>query len=135
MRWTTALKGNAGLTLVEVLVAMAIVFVIFLGITNAGLVVLDQNVKNWQRDEAVAVADNVIQLVRRTDLTSIASIPSPSFVNRQVRGMDQRYTVTITDNVIDINNHSVTVNVAWNRIEYGRSKQYNHSVMTIVRNR
>ncbi len=135
MRWTTALKSNAGLTLIEVLIAMAIAFIIFLGITNAGLVVLDQNIKNMQRDEAVVVADNVIQLIRRTPLTAMGTLPFPDNVFRQVRGINQSYRVTISDNVLDVNNHAVTVNVAWTRYEYGLPRQFSHSVMTIVRNR
>ena len=54
------------MTLVEVLVAMAIVFIVFLGMSSAGLVVLDQNIKNSQRDEAVSVAEMEMQQVRNT---------------------------------------------------------------------
>ncbi|TFH33315.1 MAG: prepilin-type N-terminal cleavage/methylation domain-containing protein, partial [Deltaproteobacteria bacterium] len=42
------MKNNGGMTLVEVIVAMAILFIIFLGMSSAGLVVLDQNIKNSQ---------------------------------------------------------------------------------------
>ena len=59
-------KITVGMTLVEVLVAMAIVFIIFLGMSSAGLVVLDQNIKNSQRDEAVGVAEMEMQQVRNT---------------------------------------------------------------------
>ena len=58
------------MTLVEVLVAMAIVFIIFLGMSSAGLVVLDQNIKNSQRDEAVSVAEMELQKVRNTPFTT-----------------------------------------------------------------
>lgn len=67
------MKNNGGMTLVEVLVAMAIVFIVFLGLSSGGIVVLDQNIKNSQRDEAVSVAEMWMEKVRNTpfiDLTS-----------------------------------------------------------------
>jgi Tfp pilus assembly protein PilV len=39
------------MTLVEVLIALAITFIIFLGLSDAGLVVLNENIKNSLRDE------------------------------------------------------------------------------------
>ena len=65
-------KNRHGMTLVEVLVAMAIVFIVFLGMSSAGLVVLDQNIKNSQRDEAVSVAEMEMQQVRNTPFATIA---------------------------------------------------------------
>jgi len=51
-------KNNAsGMTLVEVIVSLAIVFVVFLGLSASGLVVLNENIKNDFRDEAVNVAE------------------------------------------------------------------------------
>ena len=69
------MKNNDGMTLVEVLVAMAIVFIVFLGMSSAGLVVLDQNIKNSQRDEAVSVAEMEMQQVRNTFFDNIVSTP------------------------------------------------------------
>ena len=41
-----ARKNSAsGMTLVEVIVALAIVFIVFLGMSSGGMVVLDQNIK------------------------------------------------------------------------------------------
>ena len=73
-------NSASGMTLVEVLVAMAIVFIVFLGMSSAGLVVLDQNIKNSQRDEAVSVAEMEMQQVRNTrshsyDSTDNVSVP------------------------------------------------------------
>lgn len=136
MRWTTALKSNAGLTLVEVLIAMAIVFIIFLGITNSGLVVLDQNIKNSQRDEAVQVADNVVQKYRDMPFDNVVVGVTPTYyIFRQVRGMNQRYSVVDNIASIDPTNRQVAVTVGWTRTEYGRPKSYTHQIVTIVRQR
>lgn len=133
------MKNNAGMTLVELLVAVAITFIIFLGLSNAGLVVLDQNIKNSQRDEAVSVADNVMQQVRNIPFDNLVLGTTPDNVFRQIRGINQQYSVTTTVAAIDPLNaavgRQVTVNVAWSRFEYGQLKPYSHQIMTIVRQR
>ena len=69
----SALKNNGGMTLIEVLVALAIVFIVFLGMSSAGLVVLDQNIRNSQRDEAVSVAEMEMQDARNIPFATVAA--------------------------------------------------------------
>jgi Tfp pilus assembly protein PilV len=128
------------MTLIEVLVAMAIVFIVFLGMSSAGLVVLDQNIKNSQRDEAVGVAEMEMQQVRNTPFATIAN--DNHIVNRRIRGLTVGYAVqrTVanpngTTPATDPNNRRVTVSVTWNRIENQQTRTYNHTVLTIVRSR
>ena len=133
------MKNNGGMTLVEVLVAMAIVFIVFLGMSSAGLVVLDQNIKNSQRDGAVSVAEMEMQQARNIPFATIAN--DNHIVYRQIRGMNVGYTVarTVTNPngtpPTDPNNLLVTINVTWNRIENQQTRSYNHTVLTIVRPR
>ena len=133
------MKNNGGMTLVEVLVAMAIVFIIFLGMSSAGLVVLDQNIKNSLRDEAVNVAEMEMQQVRNIPFPPTAD---NHVVSRQIRGLNVDYTVARTvanpDNTApatDPTNRQVTINVTWTRIENQQTRTYNHRVLTIVRSR
>jgi prepilin-type N-terminal cleavage/methylation domain-containing protein len=132
------LKNNRGMTLVEVLVAMAIVFIVFLGMSSAGLVVLDQNIKNTQRDEAVSVAEMEMQRVRNTPFNDIAAASdnvsvSIDNVSRRIRGLNVNYGVWRTVNHLDAGNLQVSVRVAWNRIENQQTRTYDHTVVTIVR--
>ncbi|MBP2683369.1 MAG: hypothetical protein H6Q79_1408, partial [Deltaproteobacteria bacterium] len=60
------MKNDGGMTLIEVVVSLAIVFIVFLGMSAGGLLVLDQNIKNLMRDEAVSVAEMEMQRVRNT---------------------------------------------------------------------
>ena len=129
------MKSNAGMTLVEVLVALVIVFIIFLGLSDAGLVVLDQNIKNSQRDEAVSVAEMKMQEARDTAFDNLAVGVTTDNVFRQIRGLNMKYAVARTVTSIDTTNRQVTVNVVWNRNEYGKLKPYSHQIMTIVRQR
>ena len=123
---------------------MAIVFIIFLGMSSAGLVVLDQNIKNSLRDEAVSVAEMELQQVRNTLFATLASAPdnvSVSFdnVSRQIRGLNVNYGVFRTVKHLDPLNSlgplQVSINVMWNRIENHQTRSYNHTVQTIVRQR
>jgi type II secretory pathway pseudopilin PulG len=128
------------MTLVEVLVALAIVFIVFLGMSSAGLVVLDQNIRNSQRDEAVSVAEMEMQQARNTPfnvLTSASdnvSVPIDN-VSRQIRGLNVNYGVWRTVNHLDVNNLQVSIRVTWNRIENQQTRSYDHTVLTIVRSR
>jgi Tfp pilus assembly protein PilV len=123
------------MTLIEVLVAMAIVFIVFLGMSSAGLVVLDQNIKNFQRDEAVSVAEMEMQQVRNIPFATIAN--DNHIVYRQIRGLNVGYTVARTVAVpgADPNNRLITISVTWTRIENSQTRSYNHTVLTIVRSR
>jgi Tfp pilus assembly protein PilV len=126
------------MTLVEVLVAMAIVFIVFLGMSSAGLVVLDQNIKNFQRDEAVSIAEMEMQRVRNMPfnvLTLALDNASVSIdnVSRQIRGLNTNYGVWRTVNHLNVNNLQVTLRVTWNRIENQQTRSYDHTVATIVR--
>ena len=125
-------NSASGMTLVEVLVAMVIVFIIFLGMSSGGIVVLDQNIKNSQRDEAVNVAELELQQVRNMGFDNIVSDTTPRHVFRQIRGLNMDYTVNRT--VLKFDTHKqVTDNVSWTRLENNTQKVYSHQVMTIVR--
>jgi Tfp pilus assembly protein PilV len=121
------------MTLVEVLIALAIVFIVFLGLSGAGLVVLSENIKNSQRDEAVSVAEAAIQNVRNLAFDNI--VAATDNVPRQIRGLTTTYTVNRTVAVLDADNRQVTVDVGWNRMENGAWKPYSHRIVTIVRQR
>lgn len=134
------MKNNGGMTLVEVLVALAIVFIVFLGMSSAGLVVLDQNIRNSQRDEAVSVAEMEMQEARNIPFATIAN--DNHIVYRQIRGLNVGYTVARTvanpngtTPATDPNNRRVTINVTWSRIVNNQTRTYNHTVLTIVRSR
>jgi Tfp pilus assembly protein PilV len=126
------------MTLVEVLVSLVIVFIIFLGLSGSGLVVLNENIKNEMRDEAVSVADMEIQKVRNIRFAAIND--NTHLVNRQIRNMSVGYNVVRTvanpdgtTPVTDLNTRRVTINVTWTRIENQQTRSYSHQVATIVR--
>lgn len=132
-----ALKNNAsGMTLVEVLVSIAIAFIVFLGLSASGLVVLNENLKNDLRDEAVNVAEQEMIAVRGMPFDNLAAVDNTTVtVTRAIRGVAKNFTVTRTVPPIgaDPDNRQLTINVAWTRIENNLTQSYNHQVATIVR--
>ena len=123
-------NSTSGMTLVEVLVAMAIVFIIFLGMSSGGIVVLNENIKNDIRDEAVSIAEMEMQQVRSIRFAVIDN--ASRIESRQIRGLKMDYNVNRT--VLPFVTHKqVTANVSWTRWENNAHKSYSHQVMTIVR--
>ncbi len=130
------MKNNGGMTLVEVLVSLAIVFIIFLGLNDAGLIVLDQNIKNSQRDEAVSVAEMEMRAVRDIPFASLPVTDNTityTVSPRTVRGLNVGYTVTRTIRYLDAQNREATILVSWNRLENKQIKTYSHQETTVVR--
>ncbi|MDA8121674.1 MAG: prepilin-type N-terminal cleavage/methylation domain-containing protein [Deltaproteobacteria bacterium] len=130
------MKNNGGMTLVEVLVSLAIVFIVFLGLNSAGLVVLDQNIKNSQRDEGVNVAEMEMRAVRNIPFTSLPVTDNTitySVPPRTIRSLNVPYTVTRTIRYLDAQNREVTILVSWNRLENRQTRTYTHQETTVVR--
>jgi prepilin-type N-terminal cleavage/methylation domain-containing protein len=138
MRPTRASCNNDGFSLIEVMVALAIISIVFIGLTDASLVALDFSRNNQVREEAVVIADRVTDELRATPFASLALISaSPTTVTRFIRGRAVSYTVTRT--VVpraDGNNIDVRVRVDWDARRFigGRwvDAQKNHQVATVI---
>lgn len=135
----SARKNERGLTLIETVVALAIVFIVFLGLTEAGLLVLDHNINNTIRDEGVSVTEIEMSTVRQTPFSTLFAMPEgapqPSLngavVSRQIRGLTVDYAPTWTLTHLNADTLQVVVGVGWTR----RGRAYSHQATTIVRNR
>lgn len=132
------MKNKEGMTLVEVLIAIVISFIVFLGLSGSGIFVLNENIKNSLRDEAVSVAGMEMEHVRNIPFDNLAaasdnvSIPIDN-VLRQIRGLNVNYGVSRTVSHLDTNNLQVSITVTWTRTESDQTKTYNDTIATIVR--
>lgn len=132
----SALKNDAGMTLVEVLIAVLITFVVFLGLSGAGIFVMNENINNEMRDEAVSVGGMEMERARSTPFDTLYNAPGTTTlppVVRQVRGVTVNYGVARTVTRLDLNNLQVSFNVTWDRAESGQTKHYSNAIATIVR--
>ena len=130
------MKNNRGMTLIEVMIAIVITFIVFLGLSGSGIFVLNENIKNSLRDEAVSVAGMEMEQVRNTSFDNLYLAPGTQSVDnvvRQIRGLTVNYGVTRTVTILDLNNLQVSINVTWDRTENNQTKSYNDNIATIVR--
>ena len=130
------MKNKEGMTLIEVLIAIVITFIVFLGLSGSGIFVLNENIKNSLRDEAVSVAGMEMEQIRNFPFDNLYSAPgtqSVDNVTRQIRGLTVNYGVTRTVTILDLNNLQVSINVTWTRTENNQTRSYNDNIATIVR--
>ena len=131
------MRNNRGLTLIEVLVSLVIVFIVFIGISGSGLLVLEENIRNSLRDEAVSVAEMDVQEARNLPFASLVSDNAVRTVTpaRKVRGFDADYTVQRTVTDLDGSTKQLAVTVRWTRYHQStrQLRSYSHQVATIVR--
>lgn len=138
-----ARKNERGLTLVETLVALAIVFVVFMGLMETGMLVLDHNINNTIRDEGVRVAEMAMEQTRHrpfAELKDLVSTPEAAATEtRSIRGLNVDYGWETTVTSLNADTLQVAVDVTWTRSAWtpsGRSQRnYSHRLMTIVRSR
>ena len=121
-------NDNRGLTLIEVMISLVIVFIVFIGLSSSGLLVLEENIRNSLRDEAVAVSEREVQHARNLPLDNVVSGTRPA-VTFPFRGLVVTYTPSWTVSVLDGSTKQLNVAVTWNR----RGRTYSHQVATIVR--
>lgn len=100
-------KDKGGFSLLEVLVALVIVAIILLGNMVALSLSYRRNVENILRDEAVRVAQELMEVYRDN-----GSCPSP--VSRQIRNYQQTFQVSCNStSLMDGNIVQLTITVSW----------------------
>ena len=128
----SARKNERGLTLLETVVALGIIFIVFLGLTDAGLLVVEYNIRNTIRDEGVSVAESEMAAMRNIPFAALTvGVTARPVVSQNILGLTVNYTPSWTITTLNADNLQVVVNVGWNR----RGKAYSHQATTIVRNR
>ena len=133
-----ALSNKRGSSLIELLIAMMILAIVAAALMKSSIIVLQKNVQNEMRDEAVRVAEQRMNEIRSgpggfdnanggVDLVAgAATLPA---INRTIRNVPVAYTPSKNVVLLDTNTKQVTLTVTW----LFRGQQYNHSVMSIVR--
>ena len=121
----------AGFTLVELVMAMAIMFIVFLGLAGVAMTGLEYNIQNALRDEAVSVGESRMNEVRSIPFDNIVTPAAPDNVLRPVRGFNATYSVTTTVASPDAELRQVTMVVGWTR----HGKAYSHTFSSLIRRR
>jgi prepilin-type N-terminal cleavage/methylation domain-containing protein len=116
---------DKGFTLIEVLIALFLFALVFTGLINSSLLVMNTNLENLLRDEAASVADQQMAVLRSTPFNSIPAIVTIITDTRNVRGWTNvPFTITQTVNQLDANDKSVTIQVSWSKNGRTRLQTY-----------
>jgi len=156
----TVLRNNKGVTLVEVLIALVILLIVFLGLTQTSLLSIESNAITILRDEGVRLASDTMNSLRNSpfnDLNRDGAADPASFVISSTGTAPQQlnatnlgintvktmrnilnanYVVTVTVLSLDADNKRVTVLVQWNWKDrtLAGGNPYSHTIVSLLRN-
>ena len=128
---------NKGSTLLEMLMALMILLVVSLALTQSALVGISTNMQNSLRDEAVNVADMRMSQLESLPFTDaftdpgLAATPpvTETGITRNLRHFTITYTPTRTITDISADSKQIAIAVAW----MYKGKAYTHGTISIVR--
>jgi prepilin-type N-terminal cleavage/methylation domain-containing protein len=110
----SASNSKGGFTLIEVLVALAIISIVFIALADTSLVSLDYNMNNMIREDAVRIADTFMDEARNTPFDNLASTATPIHVSRSIRGKAVDYSVSRALTTHGASHTEVAITVSWN---------------------
>jgi prepilin-type N-terminal cleavage/methylation domain-containing protein len=126
----TASRGNKGFTLIEVLVAVFILFISMLAVLHALGLSVEHNMKNIIMDEAVRISEQRMNELRNTPITAlVSSTPSTQLIiSRNFRNTTIDYTVNWVIESLSADSRTIQVLVQWNWKNIG----HQHTATSIV---
>jgi prepilin-type N-terminal cleavage/methylation domain-containing protein len=118
----TVSKGNRGFSLIEVLVAVFILFISMMAVLHALGLSVEHNLKNMIMDEAVRISEQRMNELRNMPITSLLSstVSTQLTISRKFRNTSIDYTVNwIVENLsADSRTIQVLVQWKWKKIDH-----------------
>jgi type IV pilus assembly protein PilV len=90
----TSPKSSTGFTLVEMMMAMLVMTVGLLGLLQSINVAYEHNLRNKLREEALLVAEEQMNVLRRGSTSRGAFYQNVTTIVRGMSGIDKKFTVT-----------------------------------------
>jgi prepilin-type N-terminal cleavage/methylation domain-containing protein len=122
----TVRKNRLGFTLVEVMVAILILFVSMMAILYALSMSVEHNLNNIMFDEAVKISDRTMNELRAAAFGSLAT--GNNTVARRFRGFSITFNVNWTVQNLSANSRAIQVIVGWT----WKGRNHRHSATSIV---
>jgi len=145
------MSAQKGVSLVEVMIALVILLIVFIGLIQASLLTIQANVRNSARDEAVRITADQMDRLRAASFddmnrdgiadadplnytiiygTAVTTTTRPD-LRRQLRGTTVDYTVTVSicgaSCALNGDNKRITVTTGWSR----QGENFTHEVVTV----
>ncbi len=121
------LKNRKGFTIIESLVAIAILSILLLGILASIIVIMDYTTRNLLREEAVKIAEEYADKYRSYPVSLLPNSKEIT-VKRKIRNFDVDYTVKIKSTSVNPQLKQLTITVEW---QY-KGKTYTYKIETLV---
>jgi prepilin-type N-terminal cleavage/methylation domain-containing protein len=122
--------NSRGVSLVEVMISLVILLIVFMGLLQASMLSIDQNLRNVIRDEALRLASEEMNLAKSIPFDSLATLAAFD-MTRSFRSLTQTYTLTRTVTGMGTTDKQITVNIAYTY--RGETPSYN--LTSLVRNK
>lgn len=106
--------------------ALVILMISMMGILEAMVVAMQQDLENYSRDEAVRIAEQKMNEARNEDFATLASQTSTE--DRTYKQRTRRFTVNRTITALSTNSCSVQLRVGWTI----KGKSHAHSITSII---
>lgn len=146
-------NNNKGLTLVEVMIALSVFLLVFMGLFQTALLSVEHNMKNILRDEAINIAAMRMEEERSKPFDNLQSyttaMPSGSDcpvsmtigepIQKIFRNMTKDFCINLECREIggdgdcttsDSENKQLSIQVGW----MWKGEEYTHDITTLVRN-
>jgi len=131
VRRLTVLRDNKGVTLVEVLIAVVITLIVFMGLIQASILSIGVNMRNDLRDEAVRLSSDIMSQLRAAPFDDINrdGTADPANPTAFAFNWDQDGTADNIHNVA-IRNATIPYTIAVN-VQWPTAGDNNHKQITI----
>ena len=145
-------NNNKGLTLVEVMIALSVFLLVFMGLFQTALLSVDHNMKNILRDEAISIAAMRMEEERSKPFDNLqsytaaitlgadcpASMTTGESIQKNFRNMTKDFCINLECHEIggdddctttDSDNKQLNIQVGWT----WKGEEYTHDITTLVR--
>jgi type IV pilus assembly protein PilV len=122
-------SNKNGFTLIELMVAMAILFISMTAILDFIVQYHRINLENTMRNEAIRIAEARIETLRNTNFSSLVTGAEPApGVQKIIRNLTVNYQVAWTVSPLSGNSTAIQVNVTWSF----KGINHRHDASTII---